>query len=30
MNHPIVFPASGKARFLSGQCVAVDGGHTAQ
>ncbi len=26
----IVFLASGKARFLTGQCVAVDGGFTAQ
>jgi NAD(P)-dependent dehydrogenase (short-subunit alcohol dehydrogenase family) len=26
----IVFLASGKARFLTGQCVAVDGGYTAQ
>ncbi len=26
----IVFLASDKARFLTGQCVAVDGGYTAQ
>jgi len=26
----ILFLASDKARFLTGQCVAVDGGYTAQ